>query len=46
MMLFDLRWVQASKRGNFVVVRRGRHGRKLKLKETEPENGYIALRMR
>jgi hypothetical protein len=29
-----------------IVGRRGRHGRKLKLKETEPENGRIALRMK
>jgi hypothetical protein len=32
--------------GNYVVGRRGRHGRKLKLKETEPENGHEALRMK
>jgi hypothetical protein len=30
------------KGGNDAVGRRGRHGRKLKLKETEPENGRIA----
>jgi hypothetical protein len=29
-----------------VVGRRGRHGRKLKLKEPESENGHIALRMK
>jgi hypothetical protein len=29
-----------------VVGRIGRHGRKLKLKETEPENSHIALRMK
>jgi hypothetical protein len=27
-----------------VVGRRGQHGRKLKLKETEPENDHIGLR--
>jgi hypothetical protein len=26
--------------------RKGRHGRKLKLKETEPENAHVALRMK
>jgi hypothetical protein len=31
---------------NYVVGRRGWHGRKLKCKETEPENGHIALRMK
>jgi hypothetical protein len=45
MMLFDPRWVRALK-GNYVVGRSGRHGRKLKLKENEPENGHIALRMK
>jgi hypothetical protein len=34
------------KGGNYVVERRGWHGRKLKLKETEPENGHIVLRMK
>jgi hypothetical protein len=29
-----------------VVGRRRKHGRKLKLKETEHENGHIALRVK
>jgi hypothetical protein len=36
----------STKGGNYVMGKRGRHGRKLKLKETEPENCHVALRMK
>jgi hypothetical protein len=34
------------KGGNNVVGKRTRYARKFKLKETEPENSHVALRMK